>query len=591
MDTKINNYFYSCYIPYYKKFHINYPKIKLVKKKQEYLNEPDLYNWIDNGFQDKLYQSLYKTSYKNFYKISNFMDIYINLNYDRYLDYKKDLYYNFFGDKNYLNTLINIFIYYLIDYLPVSNMCYLSAKNEKNNITYYNKIKITNKNPINIDLDIKYDKSLYNLIMISSNIPINNRWGLSEYIQQQELFKSIIYTFQTLKQNGTLILELQSTYSNLTLEFITLLSSSFDYMNILKLPYHKISNTRYIILSNFKNNISDLLLKKLIITSKKWNNIEPSFGFKLNIKNRNLKHIYSNLKNFNKNDTYKFLNTINIKINDDIKQKLKNISYDINSEIINYINFIEDIIELYSVSKISINKILEYNCNHSLNFIKTYSLNFTLNKDVKKLLTLNLNKYYFPLYNINKKFININNILIDPEKFNITDEGKYSVTHPVDANLISNLIISLFSNKYTILDGTANVGGNSISFAKYFKKVISIELNKKNYNVLKNNISLFNFKNIELIHGNTLDYLDKLDYDILFLDPPWGGTNYKKMGVLDLKLGSKFIREIILEIKNKNKTGIVLKLPKNFRLTKDYLVGNNLQIYRIRNYYCAAIRL
>ena len=51
----------------------------------------------------------------------------------------------------------------------------------------------------------------------------------------------------------------------------------------------------------------------------------------------------------------------------------------------------------------------------------------------------------------------------------------------------------------------------------------------KNFDALENNVSLYNLNNVELKHGNTLDYYKKEKYDVLFLDPPWGGRNYKKI--------------------------------------------------------------
>ena len=80
-------------------------------------------------------------------------------------------------------------------------------------------------------------------------------------------------------------------------------------------------------------------------------------------------------------------------------------------------------------------------------------------------------------------------------------------------------------------------------------------------------------------------------YDVLFLDPPWGGTNYKRHSVLDLKLGHMYVRDIILLMKKIGKKGIVFKLPKNFRITEQFLIGDLLSIYRIKNYFCAIIRL
>jgi len=140
------------------------------------------------------------------------------------------------------------------------------------------------------------------------------------------------------------------------------------------------------------------------------------------------------------------------------------------------------------------------------------------------------------------------------------------------------------------MDGTANCGGNTISFSNFFTKVISIELNEENYNALKINTGVYNLDNVKLILGSTLDYYKKLKYDILFLDPPWGGKNYKKHTVLDLKIGNKDIKEIIHDLKKLGKKGLVFKLPFNFNLTQNYMIGNYLSIIKIKNYYCVVIK-
>lgn len=148
----------------------------------------------------------------------------------------------------------------------------------------------------------------------------------------------------------------------------------------------------------------------------------------------------------------------------------------------------------------------------------------------------------------------------------------------------------MFPKAKIIMDGTANCGGNTISFGLFFDKVISIEFEKENFDALKNNVNLYNLDNVEIMHGNTLNYYKKEKYDILFLDPPWGGPNYKKKSILDLKLGNKDIKDMIHDLKNLKVMGLVFKLPNNFNITQNYLIGRYLSVIKIRNYYCALIK-
>ena len=61
--------------------------------------------------------------------------------------------------------------------------------------------------------------------------------------------------------------------------------------------------------------------------------------------------------------------------------------------------------------------------------------------------------------------------------------------------------------------------------------MLSIEKNEIHYNLLKNNIEILNIDNIKLINDDFINYINLNNinekYDLLFIDPPWGGPNYK----------------------------------------------------------------
>jgi 16S rRNA G966 N2-methylase RsmD len=179
----------------------------------------------------------------------------------------------------------------------------------------------------------------------------------------------------------------------------------------------------------------------------------------------------------------------------------------------------------------------------------------------------------------------------DYKNIQYDDEGLYSITNYKEADLISIIIKNNYnySNKLRILDGTGGLGGNTISFSKNFKKVTSIELNNKRYQMLKNNIKLYNFKNVEIINCNSIDYLfkNKNDFDIFFFDPPWGGPNYKKEINLKLKMENYSLSKLA-EFIDKNKM-LVLKLPFNY----DFSEFNNFnyKLYKINKYYILLILL
>lgn len=163
----------------------------------------------------------------------------------------------------------------------------------------------------------------------------------------------------------------------------------------------------------------------------------------------------------------------------------------------------------------------------------------------------NMSLYFPPTKNMNK--------------LKITNVGIYSVSKPADAEWITEKIIENVDNpkKLVITDGTASVGGNTISFSKFFKSVNSIEMSKIHSDILKNNIDVYDLKNINIINGDSLEEIPKLKQDIVFLDAPWSGVKYKKQKNLKLYMSGKILNAIVNDFFN-YATTIVLKVPYNF---------------------------
>ncbi len=166
----------------------------------------------------------------------------------------------------------------------------------------------------------------------------------------------------------------------------------------------------------------------------------------------------------------------------------------------------------------------------------------------------------------------------------ITDKGLYSISKPLDAQWITDQITKEYSylKINTIIDGTAGIGGNVISFAKYFKNVVGIELNKVHYQVLKENIQLLDLKNVRLYHDNILTYYEHIqerEKSIFFIDPPWGGRKYKNFKNFVLKIGKYYIYEFIELLYKNGFKHIVLKAPLNLNVN---LVVQNVSFKNIK---------
>jgi 16S rRNA G966 N2-methylase RsmD len=181
---------------------------------------------------------------------------------------------------------------------------------------------------------------------------------------------------------------------------------------------------------------------------------------------------------------------------------------------------------------------------------------------------------------------------IDLDKIQYDNEGLYSITHYKEANYISKIIKYNFNNNLNlkILDGTGGLGGNTISFGKYFSHVTSIEIDKVRFEMLKNNILLYNLSNINIINDDSINYIlkNKIDYDIYFFDPPWGGPTYKSKNKLKLKISNYALSDICKIKKLKNKL-LIYKLPLNYDLTEFYIY--TYKLYQMNKYYIIILLL
>ena len=175
-------------------------------------------------------------------------------------------------------------------------------------------------------------------------------------------------------------------------------------------------------------------------------------------------------------------------------------------------------------------------------------------------------------YNVLKKIFsseNCNNLT----NLKYDSEGLWSITHPHSADLISSKI-KLFEktgiNIDIIYDSTAGIGGNTLSFAKYFKQVISVENDENRFLLLKNNIQNYTYNNIELYNNDSIKLISTLKtrIDAVFIDPPWGGPNYKYEDDIEINMSNLNLTHICklfnsYEYESNKIKLIVFKLPYN----------------------------
>lgn len=156
------------------------------------------------------------------------------------------------------------------------------------------------------------------------------------------------------------------------------------------------------------------------------------------------------------------------------------------------------------------------------------------------------------------------------DKILIDDVGKYSITLPDKTKIITNLISKYLNSKDIIVtDAMACIGGDTLSFSKEFKSVNAIELDKTRFEYLKHNMGLFNCTNIVFYNDDYLKLINTIKQDVIYIDPPWGGPEYKTKKNIKIKIGDKKLEEICDEIIEKKICKLlVLKLPYNYDLAE-----------------------
>lgn len=142
-------------------------------------------------------------------------------------------------------------------------------------------------------------------------------------------------------------------------------------------------------------------------------------------------------------------------------------------------------------------------------------------------------------------------------------EASYSITDQVTADKITRDVLMFIPPTAVITDGTACVGGNTYSFAKTFREVNAVELDPKRHSYLQKNMAVLGLKNVRCIHGDAYEECRKQHQNMIFLDPPWGGPDYKQQSNLQLYLSNRELSEICCDLSLYCEY-IALKVPVNF---------------------------
>ena len=180
-------------------------------------------------------------------------------------------------------------------------------------------------------------------------------------------------------------------------------------------------------------------------------------------------------------------------------------------------------------------------------------------------------------------FLDIKRLFTEPPKLlqysniQMTNESVKMITPYKIADLITFQLNKLFVKRYKrniskLVDATASVGGNTISFARHFNQVIAIEIKEKTFQMLNDNLQIYALSNVITKNIDFIDYIDHIpiDTDVVFIDPPWFteslvGSWYNKKINNNLSLSGISIETIKNKLLDRYNVFVVIKAPKYFK--------------------------
>lgn len=142
--------------------------------------------------------------------------------------------------------------------------------------------------------------------------------------------------------------------------------------------------------------------------------------------------------------------------------------------------------------------------------------------------------------------------------------ASYSVTDERSAAAMTAVIARYVGATAHVVDATACVGGNTISFAGAFARVTAIEVDGVRLEHLRHNVGVMGVAaNVECMLGSCVDRLPAIDSDAVFFDPPWGGPEYAAQERVSLSIGDVGLADLVNATAQRTRF-VFLKLPTNF---------------------------
>ncbi len=167
--------------------------------------------------------------------------------------------------------------------------------------------------------------------------------------------------------------------------------------------------------------------------------------------------------------------------------------------------------------------------------------------------------------------------------FRLTDVSLFSIAPPDHAAATATILKKFYTRQQLkskiYVDGTSNVGGNVLPISPLVKKLIAVEIDELTSTLLQHNLNIHDsgenaVKNYEVLQQDFTGFdFKKHKPDILFVDPPWGGTSYKKLKDKEMYLSDIPMAKLLMDTWAKHPSLIILRVPETYPTRKLIPVG------------------
>lgn len=157
-----------------------------------------------------------------------------------------------------------------------------------------------------------------------------------------------------------------------------------------------------------------------------------------------------------------------------------------------------------------------------------------------------------------------------------TEDTSHYITRPQHAQEVVSVIRDIARrydiSTHEIVDGTACLGGDTLSFLQYFDRVTAVEKDARTYGMLTYNMAVYGYlgtAQLCVAHDDIVACWPWFTSEIVYMDPPWGGSRYKYRDEVELSLSGRPLAALVSDMLAAGRVRFVaLKVPNNFAMGK-----------------------